>query len=150
MLDIKHLKKDYQLKFFHVKGQSKCIYIREITHYIGSNKYRVIYEENLGEIKYLNELTENEFIEFIETLKIRETQKTKIKMEDSDIINETEQIDNINQLNKKLYSILNELYYDKISIEKAKAISNITQTILNVEKYRNSIVNLSGQKQMAG
>ncbi len=142
MLDIKQLKKDYQLKFFHVKGQSKRIYIREITHYVGSNKYRLIYEENLGEINYLNELTENKFIEFIETLEIRETQKTKKEMEHPDIINETEQIENINQLNKKLYSILDELYHDKISIEKAKAISNITQTILNVEKYRNTLIKL--------
>lgn len=140
MLDIKQLKKDYQLKFFHVKGQSKRIYIREITHYIGSNKYRVIYEKNLGEINYLNDLSQNQFIEFIETLEIREIKK--IEMEHTDIINETEQIENINQLNKRLYSILDELYYDKISIEKAKAISNITQTILNVEKYRNTLIKL--------
>lgn len=140
MLDIKQLKKDYQLKFFYVKGQSKRIYIREITHYIGSNKYRVIYEENLGEIQYLNDLTQNEFIEFIETLEIREIKK--IEMEIPDIVNETEKIENINQLNKKLYSILDELYCDKISIEKAKAISNITQTILNVEKFRNTLKKL--------
>lgn len=140
MLDIKQLKKDYQLKFFHVKGKSKRIYIREITHYIGSNKYRVIYEENLGEINYLNDLSQNQFIEFIETLEIREIKK--IEMEHPDIINETEQIENINQLNKRLYSILDELYHDKISIEKAKAISNITQTILNVEKYRNTLIKL--------
>lgn len=140
MLDIKQLKKEYQLKFFHVKGQSKRIYIREITHYIGSNKYRVIYEENLCEINYLNDLSQNQFIEFIETLEIREIKK--IEMEHPDIVNETEQIENINQLNKRLYSILDELYHDKISIEKAKAISNITQTILNVEKYRNTLIKL--------
>lgn len=138
MLDIKKLKKDFQLKFFHVKGTVNRIYIREITHYIGINKYRVIYEENLGEINYLNDLTESKFIEFIETLETKETSKTKIEMEYS---NGTK-TENINQLNERLYVILDELYNDKISVEKAKAISNITQTILNVERYRNTLTKL--------
>lgn len=134
MLNINQLKKDYQLKFFHIKGKNKRIYIREITHYIGSNKYRVIYEENLGEINYLNDLSQNQFIEFIETLEIREIKKTE--MEHTDIVNETQKSKNINHLNDKLYNVLDELYSDKISIEKAIAISKIAQTILNIEKQK--------------
>lgn len=137
MLDIRQLKKDYQLKFFHVKGENKRIYIKEITYYLGSKTYRIIYEENLGEINYLNELKEIEVIEFIDNLIINPIKQINMEVKETKI--DLPKANNLNELNQKLYTILDELYNDKISIEKAKAISSFTQTILNVEKFQFSI-----------
>lgn len=132
MLDIKNLKRDYQLKFFYLKGQNKRIYIREITFYEGSKKYRLIYEENLGELKYLNELTENELIEFLSTLKVPEIKQISIMTDKKDS-------NNINLLTDKLYQVIDDLLNDNIKIEKAIAISKVTQTILNVEKLKQQL-----------
>lgn len=132
MLDIKNLKRDYQLKFFYLKGQNKRIYIREITFYEGSKKYRLIYEENLGELKYLNELTENELIEFLSTLKLPEIKQISIMTDKKDS-------NNINLLTDKLYQVIDDLLNDNIKIEKAIAISKVTQTILNVEKLKQQL-----------
>lgn len=132
MLDIKNLKRDYQLKFFYLKGQNKRIYIREITFYEGSKKYRLIYEENLGELKYLNELTENELIEFLATLKVPEIKQISIMTDKKDS-------NNINLLTDKLYQVIDDLLNDNIKIEKAIAISKVTQTILNVEKLKQQL-----------
>lgn len=143
MLDIKQLKKDYQLKFFEVKEENKRIYIRELTHYIGSNKFRIIYEENLGEIKYLNDISKNDFIEFIEKLIIPEKPKEQIIMDTKKvIIDNYTQVNNIYNLSDRLYTIVNDLYIDKISIEKAIAISKISQTILNIEKQKSLLKNI--------
>lgn len=132
MLDIKNLKRDYQLKFFYLKGQNKRIYIREITFYEGSKKYRLIYEENLGELKYLNELTENELIEFLSTLKVPEIKQISI-------MTDKKHPNNINLLTDKLYQVIDDLLNDNIKIEKAIAISKVTQTILNVEKLKQQL-----------
>lgn len=129
MLDVKNLKRDYQLKFFYLKGQNKRIYIKEITFYEGSKKYRLIYEENLGELKYLNELTENELIEFLSTLK-----KNEIKQ--ISIMNDKKEPNNIDILTHKLYQVIDDLLANTIEIEKAIAISKVAQTILNVEKLK--------------
>ena len=43
---------------------------------------------------------------------------------------------NIDQLTDKLYNLIDDLYNDKITIEKAIAISKISQVVLNAEKQK--------------
>lgn len=123
MSSFKEFKNRYENQTFYIKGKS--IYIKELIQYIGSNKYRIIYEENY-EIKYLNNLIESEFLNFIDNLKI---DKKKISMENS-------KTKNIDQLTDKLYNLIDDLYNDKITIEKAIAISKISQVVLNAEKQK--------------
>lgn len=124
MSSFKEFKNRYENQTFYIKGKS--IYIKELIQYIGSNKYRIIYEENY-EIKYLNNLIESEFLNFIDNLKI--DKKQKISMENS-------KTKNIDQLTDKLYNLIDDLYNDKITIEKAIAISKISQVVLNAEKQK--------------
>lgn len=129
MSSFKELKNKYENNCFDLKGKS--IYIKEFIQYIGSNKYRIIYEENYGDLKYLNNLTESEFLNFINNLKIHKKQKNFM---------ENSKTKNIDQLTDKLYDLIDDLIDDKITIEKAIAISKISQVVLNAEKQKSTFL----------
>lgn len=138
MLDLVKIKKEYECKLFYLPPGDTRIYVKEFIFYPGQGKYRIIYEEGLGQTKYLNDLDETEFLKFIENLIIYEKPKEQIIMDTKKIIiNNYDQVNNISKLNDMLYRIVNDLYIDKISIEKAIAISKVSQTILNIEKIKN-------------
>lgn len=143
MLNFKELQKKYQGKLWQQSKTKKRVYLKELIYYEGSKNYKIVYQSELNNNIYLNDLSEEFFFDFLMDLKdpyrvIKpKTKEISMETKNNDMEIPTEnKINNLDDLSKNLFKTINDLIEDRIKIEKAVAISKLAQVILNLEKQR--------------
>jgi hypothetical protein len=144
MLDFKEIQQKYQGKLWKQENTNKRIFLKELIYYEGSKNFKIVYRSELNTTEYLNDISEETLFDFLLNLKdpykvIKPESVKKISMEtknnDMEIPAENK-INNLEDLSKSIYKIINDVVEDRIKIEKAVAISKLAQVILNIEKQR--------------
>lgn len=144
MLNFKEIQEKYQRKLWKNEKTNKRIYVKDLVYYEGSKNFRIVYQSDLNTTEYLNDLSEEKFFDFLMPLKdpykvVNPEPIKEISMEtkNNDMETPTEnKINNLDDLSKKVFDIINDVINDRIKIEKAVAVSKLAQVILNVEKHK--------------
>lgn len=144
MLNFKEIQEKYQRKLWKNEKTNKRIYVKDLIYYEGSKNFRIVYQSDLNTTEYLNDLSEEKFFDFLMPLKdpykaVNPEPIKEISMEtkNNDMETPTEnKINNLDDLSKKLFDIINDVINDRIKIEKAVAVSKLAQVILNIEKHK--------------
>lgn len=144
MLNFKEIQEKYQRKLWKNEKTNKRIYVKDLIYYEGSKNFRIVYQSDLNTTEYLNDLSEEKFFDFLMPLKdpykvVNPEPIKEISMEtkNNDMETPTEnKINNLDDLSKKVFDIINDVINDRIKIEKAVAVSKLAQVILNIEKHK--------------
>jgi hypothetical protein len=133
MLNLKELKKKYINKNWY-NSNNEIITIKDLVEFNGIGLYKIVFQKGFHEpIKYLHDISEIEFIDFLTELKPNKKMPEIKKIE-------TKNQSDLDKLKDILFMCLNDLLDNEIDCNKANTISKVAQTILNLEKIQNSFI----------
>jgi hypothetical protein len=133
MLNLKELKKKYINKNWY-NSNNEIITIKDLVEFNGIGLYKIAFQKGFHEpIKYLHDISEIEFIDFLTELKPNKKMPEIKKIE-------TKNQSDLDKLKDILFMCLNDLLDNEIDCNKANTISKVAQTILNLEKIQNSFI----------
>jgi hypothetical protein len=125
----------YKNKSFYNDKNQKII-IKDIIEYKGIGLYKVIYEQGFNEpTQYLHDISEIELIDFLNKLNNKKIMEKEINKIGNKSQNDLDKLKDI------LFITLNDVIEDGITCEKASTVSKMAQTIINLEKINNKIIN---------
>lgn len=144
MSDFKELKEKYQGKIWKRRGTNERILVKELIYYEGIRKYKIAFQTGMNPTEYMHDISDEKLFDFLmdlenpyKVLKPKPIEEISMETKNNDMETPTEnKINNLDDLSKKVFDIINDVINDKIKIEKAVAVSKLAQVILNIEKHK--------------